>query len=51
MGVGQQGLASLLAGKSRPHAATMPKYAKFLGVPIEEVAKLSGTEPKGDARP
>lgn len=46
MGVGAPGLAALLAGKSRPNNATMPKYAKFLGISVEEVAKLAGRSPE-----
>ena len=50
IGVGAPGLAALLAGKSRPNGATMPKYAKFLGISVEEVAKLAGRSPEAAAK-
>lgn len=46
IGVGAQALADVMAGRRVPNAATLAKYATFLGLDLEQVKALVG---KADA--
>ena len=53
IGANSQSVTTALKGKSVPNATTAPKYAKFLGVSIEEFQALTKTAAKatGKAKP
>lgn len=53
IGANSQSVTAALKGKSVPNATTAPKYAKFLGVSIEEFQALTKptTKATGKAKP
>ncbi len=50
IGANSQSVTTALKGKSVPNATTAPKYAKFLGISIEEFQALTKPAAKGASK-